>query len=738
MPTIQDSQTTRKRVLSAKDAENLDQWKLDITDDAETLDDQRDKANQDFRFLYATGGMWEGFLEDEFATRVKLQFDITSPYKNRFIGEWNQNRVGVVFKPDDNATTDKDAKNLSGIYRSDFRQFSGKLSVDNAVDEVTIAGYGCFKMAAQFEDEEDPENDKQRITFRPINTAYNSVIWDNASKWINKMDARRCTELTEYTDSSFRAAFPGFEPSTAYEPESKRWLNYLSGNFDVFYVATRYEVVKKKESVFIYENLETGKMEVYSQEDHEDIKSELRANEFRNFVRERKITRQTVMKSVFSGTDIIERTQRIAGKYIPIIPIYGYRGYVDGVEWYRGLIRGLMDPQRIFNMQISQIAENAASNGQEIPIFDPDQMMGEIKDSWADRNNKPYLLARTLRDDEGKVIASGPTGYLKPGQLDGSVAALMDITTSYVQQATGGVPQETFDPNASGKAIKALLKRENQNTQEILDNISNAIEWSGVVYQEMAKEIYNTRRIVRTIGEDGMEGQVMINEMIMDEETGRMIEANSIDGKKFRAHADVGPLYETEREAKVEELKGMMEALGDTEAGQKYTPAIIASMLVEGEGPGTGPLRKIARRDLILQGLLEPETDEEKAFLEQQQQAAEQPDPQEALVKAAALQAEGEAKERDSKVADNLAAAEKKKAETAQILDEINRPPEPVEKPDEISVEDKQTIFMAELAKIMNDSDSKREKGLTDLKKSMTNRRVSRNSEGKIESIQAG
>lgn len=676
MATIPEDDTPRERNLSAKDAENLDKWKLDINEDAETVDDQRDKANEDFRFINATGGQWEGFLEDEFATRVKSQFDMVSQYKNRFIGQWNLNRVGVEYKPDDDATTDMDAKNLSGIYRADFRQFAGKLSVDQAVDEVATAGYGCFKMAAMFEDEGDAENEKQRITWRPITTAYNSIIWDNASKWIDKRDARRCTELTEYTDSSFRAAFPGFAPSSAYEPESKRWLNYLSGNFDVFFVATRYEIIKKREKVFVYRNRAepdaNKQMQTYNQQDHEDIKDELRAIKSWEFIRERNIKRQYVEKTVFSGTDILEKTKRIAGKYIPIIAIYAYRGYVDGVEWYKGFVRPLKDAQRAINMLASQLLENAASNGQQVPIFHPDQMLGGVAELWADRNNKPYMLAREFRDEKtGDIVATGPTGTLPPSQIDPSTAAMMEIATGYIQQATGGVPQEAFDPNASGKAIKALLQRENLATQDVMDNISNAIEWSGVVYQEMAKDIYNTPRIMQTIGVDGSDGQVEINKTIMDEDSGRLIQANDIHGKRFRCHSAIGPQYDTEREAKVEELKGMLDILGQTQAGQKYTPAIIATILVESEGPGAGPLKKMARRDLIVMGLLDPETDEEKQFAQEAAQEADQPDPQEQLIKSAAAQAEGEARERESKVADNVASAQKKIKETEKISQDM-------------------------------------------------------------------
>lgn len=655
------------------DDDKLDRFKLDIIKDADALSENRDKDNEDMRFINVSGGMWEGFNEEQFTDRTKLEFDTVSDYKNRFIGEWNQNRLGVEFKPNvGTKTTDDDAELLNGIYRADFRQNSGKMSVDNAVDEAVTCGYGCFKLATRMEDEEDPENKNQVIEWRPIHTAYNAVFWDNSAKRIDKRDARRCTELKLFTRDSFLAEYPGKSPVSAYNPLDRRFLNFQSGGTQPqVYVAKRYEIVRKKEITFVYNNLATGEIEEYNEEDHELIKGDLKSNEFIDFVEERKHIVQFVEMTVFSGEEILEEPRRIAGKWIPIIPIYAYRAYVDGVEWHYGLVRKLMDAARLFNMQISQLAENSASSGQEVPIFDPDQMKGDIPSLWADKNNKPYLLAKALRNEDGTIVQHGPTGYVKPPQLDGSTAALLQLVPNFIQSMTGGVPQDTIDPNMSGKALNALIKRENLNTQTINDHIASSVEWSGTVYESMASEIYTKPRIVNTIGLDGTESSKQLLKQVFDEETGRIIETNNLNKKKFRVYADVGPQYDTLREQTVEELKGMAEILGQTQAGAQYMPAIIAMIMENTTGVGLAPLKKLVRQDMILQGLVDPETDEEQQLLANAQQEAQQPDPQQQLVEAAAAQAEGEGRERESKVLDNAAAANLKAAQTEKVLNDI-------------------------------------------------------------------
>jgi len=669
------SAVTNPPVLSGSDQEKLDNFTNEIIIDAELTEDQRDKANEDMRFVGVTGGMWEGFLDNQFQDRTKLEFDQISNHLNRFIGQWNLNRIGVDFRPDDSKTSDEDAELLNGMYRADYMDGSGKLSVDNAVDEVATCGMGHFKLAAKFEDEGDPENDLQRIEWRPIYNSFNTVFWDSSAKRIDKRDARRVTVLEQFTPDSFEKEYPGKEAVSAFAPDTREFFNFESDRVDIVYVATRYEIVKKKEFIYKYTNTATKQIEVYKEDDHELIKRELKDDIHRKFIKKRKVTTQVVWKSVFSGIEFLEPRQIIPGKWLPIVAIYGYRTYVDGVEWYYGLVRKLKDAARLYNMQVSQLAENSATAGQEVPIFDPDQMPGPIADTWADKNNKPYLLAKALRDKDGQMIHSGPIGYSQPPRLDGSTEKLMAIVPAFIESVTGGAPQEVIDPKVSGKAIRAIQKRQDLNTQIINDNISNSIAWSGEIYQSMAAEVYNIKRMIRTQGIDGTDGRKDLLKLVLDEESGRMIQSNNLRGKKFRVYPDIGPQYETMREEKVEDLKGIIEMMATVPGGESYIPPMLSTMIDNMVGPGMKALKKLNRRNMLVQGLVEPETDEEKQFMAELQEPQE--DPQAELVASLSKQAEAEGEKflaegrnLDSKSIDNVASAQKKGAETRKIISE--------------------------------------------------------------------
>lgn len=334
MPDLQEERDLiPKKFLN--DADRLSHAKRDIINDADDMADQRDKANADLRFISTTGGQWEDWMGEAWDNRTRLEFDTTSDFIYRYLGEWSENRNDVEYKPDDpkGKTTDKDAELLNGIYRADFLDESGDVSMKQAVYEQVACGYGCLKVGTKFVDDEDPENEMQRVDFRPVYNAYNMVFWDRAAQRIDKRDARRCTVLEPFTADSFKSTYgEEFEISSAYEPHTRSYNDWNMRTKRIIYVATRYDIVRKQEKFHIYSNIKTNEIESYSHDDWKDLKDELEQDPWRKKIRVRIMQKQHVEKSVFTGLDYIQKPTKIPGKYIPIIPFYAYRSYVDGAE----------------------------------------------------------------------------------------------------------------------------------------------------------------------------------------------------------------------------------------------------------------------------------------------------------------------------------------------------------------------------------------------------------------------
>jgi len=661
----------------------LKKYLADLERDADAMQEQSFEAESDVVFVSVTGGMWENFSEDIFDKRIKMEFNLVAPYVNQKIGQWNQNRVSVEFKSDSLGTTDDDAELINGIYRADFRENSGKMAIDNAVHEVMKCGYGCFKLMAEFEDEEDIDNDLQKIVYAPIYNAYQTVFWEANAKNIDKSDATICHELIRFTKEAYEETWPDASFTSAYEPSNIGFAhthNSINSNIsDSIFIAKRYEVIKKKENIYKYFDLEEKKVVLFNEVEHKLKQEELESSELEGlgikrfkFKNKRHFIKQHIETTLFNGKEILEKTKRIAGKFIPIIPMYAYRTYVDGTEHYQGLVRALKDPARTYNAQVSQLIENAASTGQEIPIVAPEQIEG-FEEEWSNKNQKAFLYANPLRDDDGKIVQAGIASYLKPAQLDQSTTTLLQIVPGFMQTITGGAPQDIVDKNMTGKLFRAIQKREDMNTQIIYDNISNSIQWSGKVYKDMALDgIYTLERMVTILSPEGVEGRKILQEKIFDNETGGTKKTNDLNNKKFRVYADIGPQYESVREETVETLKGMLEVLkGIGQKGEAYISPAISTIIENISGSGLGPIKKLNRQQMISQGLIEPETDEEKQQLEQIRQKAKL-NPNQDLIKAAANQANAEARERDSKTLVNAADANLKQAKAQEVISNVS------------------------------------------------------------------
>ena len=664
--------------------EDITDWRNRIARAWDAGDEQRDECNEDIRFCHVTGGMWEDWMNEVYgddADRVRIEFDIASDFVNGFVGEWKDNRAGVYFSPDDDETSDDDADRITGIYRADFNDNGGKPAVDLAVEEMAECGIGHFQIKTEFENSDDPEDERQKVCWKPIYNSYSYVVWDENAKDAVKSEAKWCAVLTPYnTKEAYDAAYPKAESElSAYEPHTRSWLQWNTNEVHIT-VAEVYEIKQKTTLMHVYGNQETGTIKAFPDDEINDIKDELKEDWIK--IRERKMTVQTVEKTVFNGAEILEKTARIPGKYIPIIPVYGYRKYIDGKERVRGLVRKLKDPNRAFNMTVSRMAESSAASPDEVPIFLREQLDEQLKQNWADKTNKSFQMINALKDANGNPMAVGPVGMVKATPIDPNTLATAEMTTAHVQSVTGGTPQDTIDPQASGKAINALIKRENRKTNVLNDNINGSMAHSAKVYLSIAEEIYTQEMSKRILAEDNTASTIRLNEAVYDDEKKKFVHGQDISGKKYKVSARIGPQFETQREATVETVERAMAMVGE---GSPHFDPLLMMWAKNIHGTGLDDFKEYMRRKAILMGIQPPETDEEKEMVAMLAQQQGQQDPTQILQLAAAQQQMAEAKSMEAGAIDKIASAEKKaaetqkvQAETVKLLEEVGKDPDGV------------------------------------------------------------
>ena len=214
----------------------------EFNDIQRALKDERLQCLQDRRFYSLCGAQWEGPLTDQYENKPKFEVNKIMMAVIRIVNEYRNNRITVDYVSKDGAENDKLAEVCDGLYRADEQASVADEAYDNAFEEAVGGGIGAWRLRAVYEDEGDPENEKQRIRIEPIFDADSSVFFNLGAKRQDKSDAKSCYVVTSMTRESYKETYnddPTDWPKIIHQSEFD-WQTP-----DVVYVAEYYKVEEK-------------------------------------------------------------------------------------------------------------------------------------------------------------------------------------------------------------------------------------------------------------------------------------------------------------------------------------------------------------------------------------------------------------------------------------------------------------------------------------------------------------
>jgi len=625
------------------------------------LRDERLQCLQDRRFYSLAGSQWEGPLWDIYENKPRFEVNKIHLSVIRIINEYRNNRVTVDFTPKP-GQDDKLAETCDGLYRADEKDSVADEAYDNAFEEAVGGGFGAWRLRNVYEDDEDEDNERQRILIEPIFDADSSVFFDLNAKRQDKSDARYCYVVTSMTRQSYKETW-GDDPTDW--PKEIHQYEFDWCTPDVVYVAEYYKVEDVSETIRIFRAID-GTEERYRQADFdadpalEDTLAAIGSIE----VRQRKIKTRKVHKYIMSGGRILEDAGYIAGKEIPIVPVYGKRWFVDNVERCMGQVRLAKDAQRLKNMQLSKLGEISALSSVEKPILTPEQVTGH-QVMWADDNirNYPYLLINPITGPDGSQQVSGPVAYTRSPQIPPAMAALMQITEQDMQDILGSSQQaDKMVSNISGKAIEMIQTRLDMQTFIYMSNFAKGMQRCGEIWLSMARDIYvEEGRQMKTIGPNDDIGMVELMKPTVSD-AGEVVMENDLSRAKFDVNVEVGPSSTSKRAATVRALTGMMAITDDPQTKQVLQAMAMMNM----EGEGISDVRDYFRKQLVRMGVVKPTEQEQEEMMVELQGQPE--DPNKIFLQAAAEEAIAKAAKARADTVKTVADAGLSRARTAETL----------------------------------------------------------------------
>ena len=648
--------------------QNIHQQAMTEFDRVQTsVRDERLQCLQDRRFYSIAGAQWEGPLGDQYENKPRFEVNKIHLSVIRIINEYRNNRIAVDFVSKDGEANDKLTETCNGLYRADERDSGAEEAYDNAFEEAVGGGYGAWRLRTAYEDEENDEDERQRIRIEPIYDADSSVFFDLDAKRQDKADAKYCFVLYSMTYEAYKAEWND-DPATW--PKVIHQYEFDWDTPDVVFVAEYYRVEEVRETVRIFLTIQ-GEEERYTQADFDadETLEETLAAVGTVEVRQKRTKRKRVRKYIMSGGGILDDMGYIAGKNIPIVPVYGKRWFVDNVERCMGHVRLAKDPQRLKNMQLSKLGEISALSSIEKPILVPEQVSGH-QVMWAEDNlrNYPYLLINPITGPNGETQAAGPVAYTKSAQIPPAMAALLALTEQDMAEILGSSQQaDKMVSGISGKAVELIQTRLDMQTFIYMSNMAKAVRRCGEIWLSMSKDIYvEEKRKMKTVGAMEEVGSIELMKPQIDEETGELIYENNLGDALFDVAVDVGPSSSSRRDATVRALTGMMQVTTDPTTQQVLQAMAIMNM----EGEGIGDIKEYFRKQLVQMGVLKPTEEEQQQMMEAQANVPQ--DPQTAYLLAEAAKAQALAIKAQADTEYTLARSEETKAKTIQTLSSVD------------------------------------------------------------------
>jgi hypothetical protein len=628
--------------------------------------DVREKCIEATRFARVPGGQWEGAtaagtkLDDQFEKYPKFEINKVATELNRIIAEYRNNRITVKFRPGDREASEELANKLNGLFRADYEETDGGEACDNAFDDAATGGFGCFRLTSMLVNEYDPMDERQRIAIEPVYDPSRSVWFDPDAKKYDKSDALWAFCMYSLSPEKYEAEYGKTPPASLDVTTISSWeFDWFEP--EVVYIAKYYEVRKESVDVISYKQPLTGEIATYDSDQIEDIEDELSEAGFVEVAR-RSVKRRRVYVSVVDGQNFLEKPRRIPGEHIPLIPVYGKRWFIDDIERVEGHIAKAMDPQRLYNLQVSMLADTAAQDPGQIPIVGMEQIRG-LEKHWEARNKKrpAFLPLREVKDKAGNIVAGAtPAGYTQPAVMNQALAALLQQTSADIQEVTGGSQaMQQMPSNVAQETVNNLMNRADMASFIYLDNMAKSLKRAGEVWLSMAREVYGSEREVRVVNEDGTDDIALMNAQVVDRQTGRVVALNDLSTGRYDVTVDVGPSYTARRDATVSVLTNVLNSMLPTDP---LRPAIQGIIMDNLDGEGLEDFKEFNRKQLLTSGIAKPRNQEEQQIVQQAQMAAQsQPNPEMVMA-----QAQMGAAVAENKKADNAARETVIKAFTAQ------------------------------------------------------------------------
>ena len=510
---------------------------VDSNNRAEALDDVR----------FSAGDQWPVDVQNSrvLESRPCLTINKVDAYCRQIVNQIREQRPRIKAHGMNTQSNEKQAQIITGMCRHIELQSDADQAYLNAVDYAVRMGWGYIRVTTDYVKDDSFD---QEIYIRPIENPF-TVYFDPNSIMADGSDAERCLITTLIPKKTFSAMYPDAEVDSGFVSRGTGdvvgdWIQKEEIRIAEYWYTMR-------ESVVLLQ-LSDGSS-IYEDEVDKDLMKELGVT----IINKRESVRKKIKWCKVTAMQVLEEGEW-AGKYIPIIPVYGQSTIVQGKHKRFGLVRMAKDPQRMYNYWSTALTETVALAPKAKWILAEGQDEGH-ENEWAQANIKAMPVLRYKQTDIDGRPAAPPIRQQPESPPTGAMAAMQSMNLDL--QAVIGI----YDPNQlpqgiqSGKAIQGQQMQSDMTNMHYYDNLTRSIRQVGRIILDLIPKIYDTQRAMRIIGDDGKPEIMTINERKMDEQGIERI-LNDMSIGEFDVVMDTGPGYNSKRQEAVTAMMSLFQA----------------------------------------------------------------------------------------------------------------------------------------------------------------------------------
>lgn len=522
-----------------------------------------------------------------------------------------QNTPSIKFHPVGDGADQETARVLDGVARNIEYTSDADVAYDNALENAVTGGFGYFRVTTDYASDDAFDQDIRIEAIRnpltvfgdPMSMAADSSDWNVAfiTEMLDKEEFKRKWPKADVVD---------------WQSDSHDRQDWFTD--DEVRIA---EYWKREEVPATLVKLSNGM--VMLEDDYLDPeKFDFLEVSGVKLVDERPTRTMKVTQYLISGCDVLE-TNEWAGKYIPIIPVYGDEVVVDGERHLLSLVRFAKDPQMMFNFWRTASTELVALAPKAPYVGAVGQFVTDAH-KWNTANSATHSHIEYDAVEVGGQLAPPPQrqGFAGPpaGALQEALNASDDMKSimGLYDASLGAKSNET-----SGRAILARQREGDVSTFNFTDNLSRAIRHAGRVLCDLIPKVYTGPRMMRIIHEDGTNQTVGINgamppQPTQDEQRDMkaVLRTFDITNGKYDVTCETGPSYTTRRE---EAANQMIEFIRANPAAAPLIGDLLAKNL---DWPGADEIADRLKKMLPPQ--LQGQDPQAMAAQQQMQQMAQQ------------------------------------------------------------------------------------------------------------------